>query len=58
MKGHPIMPILVTKGLKTVNLDYHLSLLVTWVVIFWFKSLQSLTHVHSLSYKITNQFLL
>lgn len=43
MKGHPIMPILGTKGLKTVNLDYHLSLLVTWVVIFWFKSLKSLT---------------
>jgi len=43
MKGHPITPILRTKGLKTVDLGYHLLLLVTWVVIFWFESLQCLT---------------
>ena len=42
---------------KTVDLDYHLSLLVAQLVRFWFKSLQSLT-AHERQFLQGNLFLL
>ena len=53
-KKHSVGP---SNRLKTVNLDYHLSLSVAPLVRFWFKSLQSLT-AHDRQFLQGNLFLL
>ena len=49
-------PVRPSSRLKSVHLDYRSSLLVSQLLRFWFKSLQSLTAHESSSYKVTYSF--